>query len=183
LGYFCCVINQTNPYLPEVLSQYNNMGGLRGIIVRENIAYISEETLGMVIVNVTNPIVPITISSFNDGGEGGGIFLLENLVYIADFRDSLEIIDISNVNFPVKIGQFQNTGFSIGLAVNDLYAFVADFDAGMEVISIHDPTKALTHRVQILFGMYFLMTKLCMFVVMTTVSRSLMCLIHTIPEK
>lgn len=125
------------------LSAYTSpLDHILGIYVKDGIAYIAENSIGVEIVNVTNPSFPQNMSNYDTPGLASGIKVQGSYAYVAD-ATSLYVINVLNPFAPVYAGIISTTGATYyGVAVNwPSQVFTADYTYGVETFGIGVPSS------------------------------------------
>jgi len=130
----------SDPYNPSVLGFKLMMNEhLRGIAVKEDIAYLASLERHLVVYNVSDPTIMKYIKSISTGFSGvDEVVIQDETLFVAASRDGFYAFDISNLSNPTFLSK-QYTGSFVGMinvfVKNDL-AYVCDSERGVEVFNI-----------------------------------------------
>jgi hypothetical protein len=110
----------------NLVGYYDTPGGVGGVAVAGNYAYIADGEAGFRVINISNPATPTEIGFCDTPGFAYGLVIEGSHAYIADEECGLRVIDISNPAAPFEIGSYDTPGTAWGVAVVGEYAFLAD---------------------------------------------------------
>lgn len=96
------VLSVKDPAQPVVVGKLENVGNLRQIVVRGNVAYITAREDGLFVVDVSDRTAPRLLSHYDTIEFATGIALKDQYAFVAQRWFGVEIIDISN---PAKLRQ------------------------------------------------------------------------------
>ncbi len=142
IAYVTCgdfyILNISDPNSITEISSFPLYRGHK-FWIKDDIAYITDEILGLKLLNISDPTDPNLLSQFNDGGTSGDVVLVDNLAYVADVDDGLEIIDVSNVTNPTEIATYDEEGGVSTVLIHDniLYTIIFRVD-GRSWLNIMD---------------------------------------------
>jgi hypothetical protein len=119
------VIDITVPSNPTLIGSRQTGDGGQDVVVRDNIAYVADQSNGLVILDVSNPTLPAFISSLETPGWTKDIALAGDSIYVAD-STALLVIDISDIYNPVITDIAPVEGFAQGVSVDDGRIFLCD---------------------------------------------------------
>ncbi|WP_197995863.1 Ig-like domain-containing protein [Gimesia algae] len=119
-------------------------GGLAGgVIVRDDIAYVTDGHNGLHIINVSDPTLPNgdmtqhqTVAT--PGGAATGLDIVGDFAYVANREGGVQVIDISDPFTAIPAGELLTPGIATGVRVVGNLAYVTDGTAGLHVINIDD---------------------------------------------
>jgi uncharacterized secreted protein with C-terminal beta-propeller domain len=86
------VIDVSDPLYPVKVGFYDPAGGVSGIAVSGDYAYVSSGGIGIHIVDITDPTTPAEVSSYNTPGYAGGVAAAGNYIYVDDGEGGLLIL-------------------------------------------------------------------------------------------
>jgi len=112
------VINVSNPFEPEVTSQfkYTNDACAEGLTVRDNLLYLANGNYadpadsGLLIIDVSDPPSPKVIGKSSFSGWVEGVALFEDRVFVANTHEGTALIDISNIKKPLFLSRAPGYG-------------------------------------------------------------------------
>ncbi|MGB2840939.1 MAG: hypothetical protein WBC40_00435 [Halobacteriota archaeon] len=107
------VINVSNPFEPEVISQfkYTNDACAEGLAVRDNLLYLANGNYadpadsGLLIIDVSDPSSPKVIVKSSFSGWVEGVALLEDRAFVANTGKGTALIDISDIKKPLLLSR------------------------------------------------------------------------------
>jgi len=120
--------------------------GGHDILLRDGLAYVSDDSAGVRIVDVTDPANPTEVGAWT--GAGGTYLALDGDVActiepIANQPYYLHTVDVSDPAQPALLGTLQVPTLVWGLASADGYVYVCVHDTDVFVIDIRDPANPL----------------------------------------
>ncbi|MGY5880864.1 MAG: hypothetical protein RTV31_11470 [Candidatus Thorarchaeota archaeon] len=89
------ILNATIPNDIQEVCQINSGGSTFAIAVIDDVAYMADYQLGLVIVDVSDLTAPTLMGRYYDGGNSQDVCVVGDIIYVADGADGLEIIQIS----------------------------------------------------------------------------------------
>jgi len=89
------ILNATNPNDIQEVSQLDPGGSIGSITVIDDVAFMADDLLGLLIVDVSDLTKPSLVSSFSDGGNSRDVCVLGDIIYVADGADGLEILQMA----------------------------------------------------------------------------------------
>ena len=146
------IIDVSNPTSPTIVGSISNQklggpGGIQGIHVLDNYAYIVSESRFLTIIDVSNPEVPKIIGSVSVSDPKilswpYKIFVSEKYAYIASWGVGAEtlVVDVSNPKTPTVVGRVSGPKAATDIYVVDKYAYVIGMEDILAIIDISDPT-------------------------------------------
>lgn len=113
-------------------------------VVKNNIAYISNQNYGLYIVNIADENNMFIVSSLNFPNKlSWHIDVSINYAYIAQGDSGIAIIDITNPTNPVYKNQYRNINSAEDICINGNYAFVANYKPGLKILNISNPENPI----------------------------------------
>ena len=94
-GVDVLILNATIPNDIQEVCQINSGGITFSIAVIDDVAYMADYQLGLVIVDVSDLTAPTLMGIYYDGGNSKDVCVVGDLIYVADGADGLEIIQIT----------------------------------------------------------------------------------------
>lgn len=107
-----------------------------GIFLKDNYAYMSNESGGMQIIDVSNPSLPMLVGGYKTRTPCRDTYVVGNYAYLANGVGGLGILDVSNVTKPVLVSNIAIDGFCHDVAVSGNYAYLAAAQAGLQIVDI-----------------------------------------------
>jgi len=87
-------------------------GGVIGVTVVRNYAYMADRISGEAIIDISDPTSPGTPVYVDTSGSASGVTVVGNYAYVADYTSGLAIIDISNPASPGTPVYMDTSGFA-----------------------------------------------------------------------
>ncbi len=119
------VLDISIPNNPVLISSYDTGEGGQDVVVRDNIAFVADQSNGLVILDVSDPFDPRPISSLDTPGWAMEFELVGDSIYVAD-STALVIIDVSDLQNPAVADIVPVLGFAQGISVDDGRIFLCD---------------------------------------------------------
>ncbi len=107
--------------------------------VVDNLAYLADDTSGLVIIDVSNPATPTLVGTYNTVGNARGIDVVGYLAYVADGSPGLAIINVSNPASPTLVGTYSTIDQARSVHVVGNVAYVAVGSSGLQIINVSNP--------------------------------------------
>ncbi len=120
------IVDLSDPYSPTLISQLSTGAGAHDVKVRDSIAYLIDQSNGLIIIDYGNPRSPHTISSTPLPDMPSEMALAGDTVYIAD-NSSLVVIDVSNLLNPVIRDVIPVDGYAYGVSQDEGRIFLCDY--------------------------------------------------------
>jgi hypothetical protein len=86
------VIDVSDPLHPVMVGTYYPPGGVRGIAISGDYAYVTSGGIGIHIFDITDPTTLTEVSSYNTPGYAGGVAAAGNYIYVDDGEGGLLIL-------------------------------------------------------------------------------------------
>ena len=102
--------------------------------IRDNLAYLANGSLGLVILDISNPVAPIQVGALDTADIPQDVQLVGRYAYIADRLGGLVIADISDPTRPALIGRHDTFFAAQRVSVSGSYVFVADTWGGLVIL-------------------------------------------------
>jgi len=112
-----------------------NVGGLKHIEVRGNLAYIINNS-GLHIWDVSNNNNPFLVSSIVLQSYPQDLYVASNYAYVSVGASGLNIVDVRSPSAPVIVGSFDTYSVAVDSYIKDEIAYVAHSDDGLLMIDI-----------------------------------------------
>jgi hypothetical protein len=127
-----------DPNFPILLYEPHALA--RGVALRDSVAYLACEQLGLLIVRFSADSEPRALAGVQTVGNARGVALAGNHCLVADGREGLTIVDITNATSPQVQGNCHIPGgYANKVAAHESMAYVAAGSAGLAAIDISDP--------------------------------------------
>ncbi|QDT28016.1 LVIVD repeat protein [Gimesia panareensis] len=113
------ILSIKNPGRPKVVGKLKNVGNLRQIVVRHDVAYITAREDGLFVVDVSDRSAPKLLSHYDSIEFATGIDVQGQYAFVAQRWFGVEIIDVSNPKklrhvSVVRVGEAQSCVVSDG---------------------------------------------------------------------
>ncbi|ETR66869.1 MAG: hypothetical protein OMM_05442 [Candidatus Magnetoglobus multicellularis str. Araruama] len=134
------IIDISLPYKPEIISTFDFEGYQRieGIAIRNNIAILSDQYIGLQILDITDPSRPHVIGSLESISWAYDTIIRNNIAYILTGQ-YLYSVDITNPSSPIIIGSVGKPGDGRNFTIVNDIAYIADYNSGL--VSLPVPTE------------------------------------------
>ena len=104
------------------------------------VAFIADETAGLVILSIVDPYNPLWVSVLGITGNAYDVSVVGAYAYIAaDSPGGLIVADISDNSAPVEISARDTAGDARGIQAAGSYAYVADGNNGLVIFDVSEP--------------------------------------------
>jgi hypothetical protein len=77
---------------PTWVSSYNTPGEAYGVFVKDNYAYVADNTSVLRIIDVSDPANPTEVKTYNTNATARDVYVANGYVYVADSSGGLVII-------------------------------------------------------------------------------------------
>jgi hypothetical protein len=136
------VIDITNPASPTLAGSYDTPGGVFGVAISGDYAYVGDYGSGLQVIDIADPVLPpLFAGSYDTPVHAIGVATTGDYAYVADYTSGVQVIDISNPTSPALVSSYDTPGTARDVAIAGDYAYVADEYSGLQVIDISDPTS------------------------------------------
>ncbi|MEA2070402.1 MAG: hypothetical protein U9O98_03845 [Asgard group archaeon] len=128
------VIDMTNPYEPEQISNYTRTGSFyTDVKISGNYAYtVCNE--GFDIIDLSNPVKPEKIGQFFNYMNPIWLSIEDRYVYLLDATEGITVYDVGNIAHPRAIGKFDDEADHHSLTVHKGYIFLAEGMNGVRIL-------------------------------------------------
>ncbi len=132
----------SNPASPTLRGSYNTSGAAYDIQLLGDLAYVSDDTGGLLILDVADPAAPSVRGNYLPAGRAQQSWVEGNLAYVVAGKDGLRIIDLSRPTHPRVVGSLRLPGTITNIAVVDDPAYLCDLELGkLHIVDIGDTTN------------------------------------------
>ncbi|MFX1536532.1 MAG: LVIVD repeat-containing protein, partial [Promethearchaeota archaeon] len=140
------IVDIHNLARPKKISVIEVEGGVFGVSVRNDLAYIAtDDSHEFLIADVSDPANPTIIGSYQANDELRRVELDGNFAYVVSFNEGLLIFNIQDPTNPTLVGQFNDGGQGTSVAISGDIAFFTDISDGLEVLDISN--KSSPHEI------------------------------------
>jgi hypothetical protein len=143
------------PTIPETVTKEDISGGYKivnrivttgfaqDVVMKDNLAYIAQGEVGLMIINVADPKNPETLSVTSDDvrGYSGKIAMKDSVVYIAAGSFGVTVLNVSNPVEPVVTASNLSIKPAKNLYVMGDFLFTPISEQGLKVSDISYPTQ------------------------------------------
>ena len=121
------ILSVKDPTAPVVVGKLKDIGNLRQIVVRDNVAYITARADGLFVIDVSDRTDPKLLSHYDTIEFATGIALKDQFAFVAQRWFGVEIIDISN---PAKLRHVSvvRVGEAQSCVVSDGYLYAGAWE-------------------------------------------------------
>jgi hypothetical protein len=137
------VIDISNPVAPVQVSFYTTSVSVLGVVIVDDLAYMSNCISGLLVMDVSNSALPVRLGQVAVRPEACVYDVAVNgqYAYIAagSIGGSMRVIDVSNSAGPIETGFVETPKSAIGLAVLGDYVYVGTSFAGLRIFDVADP--------------------------------------------
>lgn len=137
------VLDTANPAKPVLRSRIMLPDIVRGVVLRDGIAYVADATGGLQIVDLTTPDLPVIRGSIRSTQNARAIALAGNYAYVAAGSTGVVVFDVSVPSGPTQVTTINTPGFSQGVTVDGDRLAVADSLNGVVLVDIASPRLPL----------------------------------------
>lgn len=132
------LLDVTDPSNLIEMSWIDTPGNPWGVLVRNNILYVSSET-ALVIYDVTSPVAPAFLGQVTLDDAYKSVLAYPTL-YLARRYYGVSVIDVSNPSSPTLVSTLDTPGSAHGMCIQNDILYVADFAQGIARYDISVPT-------------------------------------------
>jgi hypothetical protein len=148
-GLNLVIVNVTNPYSPQVVSEFITGAIVNDVYVQDSFAYITNSDSGFHVLNVANPNLPqlvgslvITDNFFDE------LDVFANYAYLTGIDSDvdsifLKVIDISNPTIPIEVAR-KNFSYDFYNQLNDVLYWnnllYVTTDIDLQIFDVSQPT-------------------------------------------
>lgn len=135
----------TDPTAPTLLGTYKPHGGVFGVTVAGDRAYVLDAGEGLVLLDISDPTDPVFLGNYHSPALMTRSVQDGDLLYITDEYNGISILDVSDADAPKLVGVYQSVGENgfgtryLDIAVEDGIAYAAVEYWGMDVVDVSDP--------------------------------------------
>ena len=121
------VADATDPAAPKLLGKLEGLGGVRQIVVRDNVAYITAREDGLFLVDVRRPEKPVLLCHYDTIELATGVAVSGNVAFVACRQCGVELIDVSDPRRPahlstIRTGEAQSVTARNGILYAGVWA-------------------------------------------------------------
>lgn len=132
------------PSEPRLLSSYHTPGSPKGVVVKNDFAFIADDDHGLQVINVSDPRAPSFVAALQtDGLAYTPVIAEDGKLYLASHRGGFQIIDITRPDAPQLLGQVDTPGKAWSITVVGHVAYVADSESGLLIFDVQDSAQPL----------------------------------------
>ena len=143
-NYDLVIVDVQNPKRPKKMSTIKVDGGVFGVRVRDNIAYIAtDDSHEFLIADVSDSKEPLVIGRYQAEDELRKVRLDGNYAYIVSVNEGLLIFDIQDSSNPTLVSQFNEGGFSTCVAISGDIAYLTDNNDGLHILDISNKSEPI----------------------------------------
>ncbi len=141
MSYGLLILDVSDPYNPEFVSETYLGKNIWGIDVDGNYAYLTGQDCAVRIIDVTDPYDPSVLGEYITPGGGAGmdIEVVGSLAYVCG-GFGFRVVDVSDPNNPTQVGYYAIGGNAQAVDVQGNYAYIANGSAGLVILNIAIPS-------------------------------------------
>jgi hypothetical protein len=140
-GRNLAILSVKEPRQPELVGKLRDVGNLRQIAVRDNVAYITAREDGLFVIDVSDRTAPKLLSHYDSIEFATGIALSGQFAFVAQRWFGVEIIDISN---PMKLRHVSvvRVGEAQSCVVSDGYLYAGAWEeCRVAICDVRNPAR------------------------------------------
>jgi len=135
------ILDITDPASPQVVSEFPGLGGVRQILVDNNIAYITSRQDGLFIVSLNNPHEPRLLHHYDTIEFATGIEISGDVLFVACRNYGVELIDVSEPSRPIHLSTVR-TGEAQSVVARAGWLYVGDWvTSEVLAVDVHNPRE------------------------------------------
>jgi hypothetical protein len=120
--------------------QADTQGSARGVCVRDGIAFVAAEQMGLVMFDVTSPGSPAPLGAVDTPGEARAVAASGQYAFVADWRAGVQVVDVSDPMAPEIVATIDTPGVAAGAFRHGDLLYAACHAGGVVVYDVTDPT-------------------------------------------
>ena len=139
------VVNLADPRDPVWVADLPTVGGVNGLAISGDWAYLAEDMVGLQVVDISDPEVPRIVGTGTDPdgnplGTLACVAVRENLACLTDYDSRVLMVDVSDPRRPVEIGEIAvllrpaGSSFGSGVLMAEEGLYVAS--NGLDVVNL-----------------------------------------------
>jgi len=138
------ILDRTDPENPVPVDTLGSSTG-RGVAVRDTLAYVADDGLGLLVLGFGNPSKPRVLAVENTPGSAQDVVLHEDVAFVSDQVLGLRVVDIRVPAEPDTMAILALSGTLRGIDIHPgtSTVFVAAGVDGVHVIDVRDPTRPI----------------------------------------
>ncbi len=132
------IFNTSNPQNIIQIGHFFDGDRAHDLVVKEDIAFVADNTGGLEILNISNVAHPAKIAQFD--GTINNICITKNTVYATDWYNGLIIIDVNNLTHPTEIGRWNDIIYPQSVLVLNNLAYVGGTTSFI-ILNVSNPSN------------------------------------------
>jgi hypothetical protein len=127
----------------KIVKKFMTTGFAQDLAVKNNLAYIAQGEVGLMIVDISNPSNPKEVSTTTDNvrGYSAKIALKDTVVYLAAGSFGITVINVSDPAQPKVTASNISIKPTKNITVSENYLFAAISEQGVKIADISYPTQ------------------------------------------
>jgi hypothetical protein len=133
------ILDISSPADPTFVSQLATARSAVGVVVRDEIAYVSGGSAGLHLVNIGNKANPQLLSTIP-----GGVVCAEvngTIVYASLTPNTIAVLDCTYPASPKKIDTLTTRGWAVKMMIDENYLYCAELGGGVEVFDVKNASS------------------------------------------
>lgn len=139
------IIDISTPSAPNVIGTWNSGDWvMRGVVVKNNTAYIADWLRGVAVIDVTDPALPVLSGAYDTPGRAFDLALHNNNIVVADNEIGLQVLDVTTPSSIQPIRSFGSSVSGRDVTVRNGKAFLADEGSSGQGLVAYDVSNPLS---------------------------------------
>ncbi len=138
------ILDRSNPERPVPIDTLGSSTA-RGVAVRDTLAYVAADILGLVVLGLSDPLSPRIIAVENTVGSAQDVVLHGDVAFVSDQVLGLRVVDIRVPTAPDTMAVLPLPGTLRGIDIHPATStlFIAAGREGVHVIDVGDPDRPI----------------------------------------
>ncbi len=148
-GHSLFILNISNKERPILIGQLDTKADVKEVEVKESVAYLANDTNGLLLVDVSNPNSPNITKIFPTISNANNLIIKDSLLFLSDRDYGLRILNIASPDSIYEIGHFVYF-YAADMFVLENYAYLTNEGFVVRIVDISDPsapTLASTYNI------------------------------------
>jgi hypothetical protein len=121
---------------PVELGYFDQGNVFVDIEVIDNIAFVANYQMGLMIIDFTDFSNPEVLEIYTDRGTAAGLYMEDDILFIANENRGISILDVSDITEPSLLADYWDGGSATELDIKDNLIFVGDTGEGLEILQV-----------------------------------------------
>jgi len=119
--------------------QADTQGSARGVCVRDGVAFVAAEQMGLVMFDVSDPDGPVPLGTVDTPGDAQAVAASGQYAFVADWRAGVQVVDVSDPMAPEIVATVDTPGMAVGVFRHGDLLYAACHTGGVVVFDVTDP--------------------------------------------